>query len=181
MSKYISLIWYLTFWTTAPHFFCKFLLESLLKIFLQIVKGIWIKLREAFSRFEIFSPYFKCFSFDLNKTPPQWNSPLSIQEGFRYQFWKRSYQFEIISKIRCSLKNFFNTNWKIAFKNFLKLVVVRSFCFGLILSPPLAWIAKNGYFVSEIWALLLSPPMVHKNMSKDYTNVRVMRSDGEGF
>jgi hypothetical protein len=29
------------------------------------------------------------------------------------------------------------------------LVVVRSFCFGLILSPPLALIAKNGY-LSEI-------------------------------
>jgi hypothetical protein len=26
-------------------------------------------LREAFSRFEIFSPYFKCFSFDLTKLP----------------------------------------------------------------------------------------------------------------
>jgi hypothetical protein len=33
-----------------------------------------------------FLPYFKCFSFDLNKTPPEWNSPLSFQEGFnRYQ------------------------------------------------------------------------------------------------
>jgi hypothetical protein len=39
-------------------------------------------LKEAFSRFEIFSPCFKCFSFDLNKTPPQRNSPLSVQEGF---------------------------------------------------------------------------------------------------
>ena len=30
-------------------------------------------------------------------------------------------------------------------KNSFKIrVVVRSFCFGLILSPPLAWIAKNG-------------------------------------
>jgi hypothetical protein len=49
--------------------------------------------------------------------------------------------------------------------------VVRSFCFRLILSPPLAWIAKNGYIASEIWALLLSPQMVHKNMSEDYTIV----------
>jgi hypothetical protein len=32
-------------------------------------------------------------------------------------------------------------------------VVVWSFCFGLILSPPLALIAKNGVFR----ALLLSP------------------------
>jgi hypothetical protein len=32
-------------------------------------------------------------------------------------------------------------------------MVVRSFCFGLLLSPPLALIAKNGV----IRALLLSP------------------------
>jgi hypothetical protein len=47
------------------------LLEIIFKNLLQIVKGIRIRLKEAFSRFEIFSPYFKCFSFDLNKTPPQ--------------------------------------------------------------------------------------------------------------
>ena len=36
-----------------------------------------------------FSPCFKCFSFRLNTTPPEWNSPLSFQEGFnRYKFWK---------------------------------------------------------------------------------------------
>jgi hypothetical protein len=58
------------------------LLENLFKVLLQIVKGIWIRLQEAFLRFEIFSPCFKCFSFDLNKTPPGWNSPLSVQEGF---------------------------------------------------------------------------------------------------
>jgi hypothetical protein len=66
--------------------FLQILLENLFKVFLQIDKGIRIRFREAFSRFEIFSPYFKCFSFDLNKTPPEWNSPLSFQEGFnRYQ------------------------------------------------------------------------------------------------
>jgi hypothetical protein len=31
---------------------------------LQIVKGIEIRLQRAFSRFEIFDPCFKCFSFD---------------------------------------------------------------------------------------------------------------------
>jgi hypothetical protein len=35
---------------------------------------------------------------------------------------------------------------KLISKNFEISVVVRSFCFGLILSPPLALIAKNGYF-----------------------------------
>jgi hypothetical protein len=38
--------------------------------------------RSIFQDFEIFSTCFKCFSFDLNKTPPQINSPLSVQEGF---------------------------------------------------------------------------------------------------
>jgi hypothetical protein len=63
------------------------LLENLFKVLLQIVKGIWIRLQEAFSRFEIFSPCFKCFSFDLNKTPTEWNSPLGAQEGFTN--WKK--------------------------------------------------------------------------------------------
>jgi hypothetical protein len=52
-------------------------------------------------------------------------------------------------------------------------VVVRSFCFGLILSPPLALIAKNGGFR----ALLLSPLVVQMNMSEDYTKVE---SSAEG-
>jgi hypothetical protein len=34
-----------------------------------MVKGIRIRFREAFSRFEIFSPCFKCFSFDSTKLP----------------------------------------------------------------------------------------------------------------
>ena len=82
---------YLKFWTTfAPlvlflQILCKILFQKLL----QIVKGTWIRLKEAFSRFEIFSPCFKCFYFDLNKTPPQWNSPLSVQEGFT-NFWRYS-------------------------------------------------------------------------------------------
>jgi hypothetical protein len=41
------------------------------------------------------------------------------------------------------------------------------FAFGLILSPPLALIAKNGDFVSHY----IFSPMVHINMSEDYTNL----------
>jgi hypothetical protein len=52
-------------------------------------------------------------------------------------------------------------------------VVVRSFCFGLILSPPLALIAKNRVFR----ALLLSPLVVQMNMSEYYTKVE---SSAEG-
>jgi hypothetical protein len=56
----------LTFWTTfAPLvLFLQIFLENLFKVFLQITKGIGIRFREAFSRFELFSPYFKWFSFD---------------------------------------------------------------------------------------------------------------------
>jgi hypothetical protein len=74
---------YLKFWTTlAP---LVLFLQILFKNLLQIVKGTRISLKEAFLRFEIFSPCFKCFSFDSNKTLPQRNYPLSVQEGF-YKF-----------------------------------------------------------------------------------------------
>jgi hypothetical protein len=49
----------------------------------------------------------------------------------------------------------------------LKLVVVRSFCFGLILSPHLALIAKNRDFVSPFYFL----PNGTSNKSEDYTKV----------
>jgi hypothetical protein len=51
-------------------------------------------------------------------------------------------------------------------------MVVRSFCFGLILSTPLQLIAKNGVFR----ALFTFSPMVQMNMSEDYTKVE---SDAE--
>jgi hypothetical protein len=46
-------------------------------------------------------------------------------------------------------------------------VVEQSFCFRLILSPPLALIAKNGVYR----ALLPAPLVVQMKMSKDYTKV----------
>ena len=113
------------------------------QFFLQIVKGIWIRFREAFSRFWNFLPYFKCLSFDLNKTPLNEILLLAFKMVLIDINWKyiemlilRIYQLKIIMPI-----------WNISTKNFRK-VVVRSFCFGLILSPPLALIAKNGDFVS---------------------------------
>jgi hypothetical protein len=57
-------------------------------------------------------------------------------------------------------------NWK---TKILKLVVVRSFCFGLILSPPLAWIAKNGYLEWNISPFNYFLPFGKQNMSEDYT------------
>ena len=65
--------------------------------------------------------------------------------------------------------------WNISIKNFRK-VVVRSFCFGLILSLPLALIAKNGDFVSPY----IFSSLVQVNMSERLYQLRVMWSDGEG-
>jgi hypothetical protein len=57
------LFFYLVFWTTfAPHFlFLQIFLENLFKVFLQIVKGMGIRLQEAFSRFEISPPVSNAF------------------------------------------------------------------------------------------------------------------------
>jgi hypothetical protein len=76
------------------------------------------------------------------------------------------------------LKNFLNTTWK---NTSLKLVV-WSFCFGLILSPSLAWIAKNGYLWVKykpfsnslpLWQIIYEWRIIPK--------WRVERSDGEGW
>jgi hypothetical protein len=95
-----------------------------------------------------FLPLFQMLFLWLNKTPPEWNSPLSFQEGFN------RYQLEI--NLDANFENIpienQHTNLKYIIKIFRK-VVVRSFCFGLILSPPLALIAKNGDFVSPFYFL----------------------------
>jgi hypothetical protein len=77
---------------------------------------------------------------------------------------------EIISQIRYQFeKNFLTTSWK---TKFLKLVVVRSFYFGLILSPPLAWIAKNGYLWVKYNPFLLSLPLANNILVKIIPNWR---------
>jgi hypothetical protein len=49
--------------------FLQILLENLFKVFLQIVKGIWIILQEAFSRFEISPPVLNAFPLTKYQTP----------------------------------------------------------------------------------------------------------------
>jgi hypothetical protein len=60
---------------------------------------------------------------------------------------------------------------------------VQSFCFGLILSPPLAWIAKNGYFEWDISPCLTTiSPLVNKTYEwRLYQRRRVIWSDSEGW
>jgi hypothetical protein len=111
---------FFNFWYFGPRLhhmfcFCKFFCKSFFKVLLQIVKGKWIRFCEAFLRFEIFSPCFKCFSFDLNKTPPKWNPPLSVQEGFRILILKVLFSPPFFwTQGDTKLKN--HTNWKTLFK-----------------------------------------------------------------
>ena len=121
---------FLTFWTTlAPHvLFLQKLFVNLFKVLLRIVKGKWIRVYKAFSRFEIFSPCFKCFSFGLTKLPLNEIHLLVFKRVLIYHFWNTTFSpfLNIIGyQLKISL-------WK---TKFLKLAVVRSFCFGLILSP----------------------------------------------
>jgi hypothetical protein len=129
-----------------------------------------------------FLPLFQMLFLWLNKTPPKWDSPLNVQEGFDISFLKYCFlpPFEH-KKIPIE-----NTLWK---TKFLKLVVVvRSFCFGLILSPPLAWIAKSG--IIRALEVLSSPLVINKWVkiipkTKSFCSLpqrwRVTRSDDEGW
>jgi hypothetical protein len=80
----------------------------------------------------------------LNNTPPEWNSPLSFQEGFnRYNIFERlSFKY---TNCRINIP-IWNISIEKSWNTILKLGggVVRPFALGLILSPPLALIAKNG-------------------------------------
>ena len=98
-----------------------------------------------------FLPLFQMLFLWLNKTPPKWDPPLSVQEGFDISFLK--YYFLPLLNTKVYQLKIFNTK-------FLKLVVVRSFCFGLLLSPPLAWIAKNG--IIRALEVLSSPLVINK-------------------
>jgi hypothetical protein len=101
-----------------------------------------------------FLPLFQMLFLWLNKTPPKGDPPLSVQEGFWYIILKY-YFLPLFEHNR-------KTNWydKYLTLSLLKMVVVRSFCFGLILSPPLAWIAKNG--IIRALEILLSPLDISK-------------------
>jgi hypothetical protein len=111
------------------------------------------KISRSIFRIWNFLPLFQMLFLWLNKTPPEWNSPLSFQEGFN------RYQLEVCLDASFENPNQLKINipiWNISNKNF-RNVVVRSFCFGLNIFPPLALIAKNGDFVSPF---IFSPPLI---------------------
>ena len=83
-----------------------------------------------------FLPLFQMLFLWLNKTPLNEILLLVFKRVLIYHFWNTTFS-PFLNIIGYQLKILQRTK-------FLKLVVVRSFCFGLLLSPPLAWIAKNG-------------------------------------
>jgi hypothetical protein len=149
----------LTFWTTfAPLvLFVQILLENIFKVFFANSQRYMNKISRSIFKIWNFLPLFQMLFLWLQQNSPGWNSPLSVQEGFtnwkktkyfRYQFEKSSFKYFIIRyqlsfQRNATLKN---TDCKLYFENFEIGVVVRSFCFGLNISPPLALIAKNGVF-----------------------------------
>jgi hypothetical protein len=138
--------------------FLQFLCKILFKNLLQIVKGTWIRLKEAFSRFEIFSPCLKCFSFDLNKTPPQWNSPLSVQEGFS-DFWR--YFLPLFEHNKISI-------WKLYFKIWWWC---GPFALGSYFLPLWHESPKTDTCEWNINPFYFLPNGKQINMSEDYTKV----------
>jgi hypothetical protein len=144
----------LTFWTTfAP---LVFFANSFGKCFQSLFANSQRYMNKiSISIFKIwnFLPLFQMLFLWLNKTPPEWNSPLSFQESFN------RYKLEIYLDASFENTNQLKINipiWNISIKFFWK-VVVRSFCFGLNISPPLALIAKNGNLVSPF---IFSPPFI---------------------
>jgi hypothetical protein len=102
-----------------------------------------------------FLPLFEILFLWLNKTPPHEILLLVFKRILDINFERGYTNLKILLKIRYHLKNLLLIQiWK---TSILKLVVVRSFCFGLILSPPLAWITKNGYLWVKYKPLLSLP------------------------
>jgi hypothetical protein len=99
-----------------------------------------------------FLPLFQMLFLWLNKTLPEWKSPLSFQEGFEIDTNKKN-----LKDTNWRDFHYLDTNWNFAFsrqvkhgyqlrncqisikalfRKFWNLMVVRSFCFGLNIFSP---------------------------------------------
>jgi hypothetical protein len=148
------LFFYLIFWTTfAPLVFANNFGKSFSKSFANSQRYMNKIARSIFKIWNC-SPCFKCFFLWLDKTPPEWNSSLSFQEGFwnRFQFWKLTFK-DTNWRINCKLDTIEKLPWhryqcekyqlKLYFETFWILWWCGPFVLGLIFSPPLALSAKN--------------------------------------
>ena len=117
----------------------------------------------------------------LNKTPPKWDPPLSVQESFVISFLEY-YFLPLLNTIGYQL---INTSWKtLSFEIGGGAVLLLWAHF----SPFLAWIAKNGTIRAlELWP---SPLVINKWVkiipkTKSFCSLsqrwRVSWSDGEGW
>ena len=107
-----------------------------------------------------FLPLFQILSLWLNKTPPKWNSPLSVQEGFDISFLK--YYFSPpFEHNRIPIDK---TLWKpikfLGNTKFWNWWWCGPFALGSYSLPLLAWIAKNG--IIRALEVLSSPLVVNK-------------------
>jgi hypothetical protein len=126
----------------TTRFFCNYFWKIFSKSFANSQRYM-IKIARSIYKILKFRPLFQMLFLWLNKTPPVRNSLLRVQEGFnRYQF----------------LKNIpLNISIRYQFKKIWNIIKIRWWCgpfsLGLILSPPLALIAKNEDFESPIYFL----------------------------
>jgi hypothetical protein len=174
----------LTFWTTlAPLvLFLQILLENLFKVLFANIQRYMNKISRSIFKIWNFLPLFQMLFLWLNKTPPKWNSPLSVQEGFtnwkkikyfRYQFLKNS-SLNYTNWDRISLRN---TNLKIPIEN--NFPKFWNWCGGAVLLlwantlSPFGINCQNGVFRA---LFKFSSPLANNIWVKDYTKVK---SDAE--
>ena len=106
--------------------FCKCFWKSFSKSFASSQR--WMnKILQSILKIWNFLPLFQMLFLWLNKTPPKWDPPLSVQEGF--DIFLKYYFLPLLNTVGKPIDNILGNT------KFLKLVVVRSFCFGLIFLP----------------------------------------------
>jgi hypothetical protein len=131
------LFFYLIFWTTfAPHVcFCKTFGKYFQNHFANSQRYM-NKIARSIFRICNFSPCFKCFSLNYIKTHPEWNSPLSFQEGFEVDTnWNFSFTCELRSWIpiadilfeilSCLMWSFEDTNEKFSSHANWKFILIK--------------------------------------------------------
>jgi hypothetical protein len=126
------------------------LLENIFKVLFANSQRYINRILSSIFKIWNFLPCFKCFYFDYTKLPL--NKILLL--AFKRVLMNINWRYILDTNLNI-LTNWKHTNFKkdhtfrYQFKKFLKiltLVVVRSFCFGLNIYPPLALITKNRVF-----------------------------------
>jgi hypothetical protein len=134
------------------------------------------KILKSIFKIWTFLPLFQMLFLWLNKTHPQWNSPFSVQEGFRYKFWRSYTNLKLYKKIIEKL-----LWYKLKEHNFWNWWWCGPFALGSYFLPLWHESPKTNTCEWNISPLLLSLPLANKIWVKIIPNWRAMRSDGEGW